>query len=789
MYPHAMKHVQICVGGLVQGVGFRPFVYRLAFELGLDGMVGNTPEGVMIQAQGTATSVDEFVRRIQNEAPPLARIVDFSVAESPLCTMEPGFSIETSSAGGTGHAVLISPDVAVCPDCLRELFDTHNRRFLYPFINCTNCGPRFTITHSIPYDRAATSMACFPLCPDCAREYADPANRRFHAQPNACPVCGPLVWAHTPQKAVDFPDAAPGCFLDATVRNACAMHAAAQALVDGKIVAVRGLGGFHLACDARNPASLAELRRRKRRPHKSLAVMAQNMDAVRRMAVVTEAEAALLGSVLCPIVIVQQIPNSLPKLIAPDLDSIGVMLPSTPLHHVLLHAVTRISPATDALVMTSGNARGEPLCLGNREALAKLGDFADFFLLHNRDILVRADDSVVRVIDEKPLLYRRARGYTPSPLPLSRPRASGRSILGTGAHLKATLCCSRGDNAFVSQHVGDLENMAVGEFYAEACAHLLSLLEVEPQAVVCDLHPDYHSTRFARDFAEQRGISLMQVQHHVAHHHAVLGEHEHNGPALGIILDGTGYGQSVCSEKDGTGYGQNASIWGGELLLSSPHAETKRLGRLLPFSLPGGESAIREPWRLAVGLYPADIALPPHLQRYPQASAVRELSRSNACLCTSSCGRLFDAAAALLDLCSAITYEGQAAIRLEHAQNFSASTDFVVPIRENTLLELDTAALFAHLAALQPVVDTAVLARVFHVALMNGLCRMVRAAADQHNVTTVALGGGVFQNATLARELPAMLRSLGLTPLLPRLLPPGDGCISYGQVVWACQNG
>lgn len=768
-----MKRVRIRVSGQVQGVGFRPFVYRLATELKLSGQVGNTPEGVIIEVQGKAAVLDEFVRRVQSDAPPLARIVDLEVCTAGLSALaeETAFRIETSVPRGSGHAVLISPDVAVCPDCLHELFDPGNRRFLYPFINCTNCGPRFTITRSIPYDRAATSMACFPLCPDCAEEYADPTNRRFHAQPNACPVCGPRLWVQGTRGE--------------QARYADALHAAAQAIVDGKIVAVRGLGGFHLTCDARNPHALTELRRRKDRPHKSLAVMAKNIDAVRRMAVANQTETALLTSPACPIVILPRIPNALPELIAPDIDSIGVMLPSTPLHHVLLHAVTRLSPATDVLVMTSGNARGEPLCLGNREAVARLDTVADLFLLHNRDILVRADDSVLRVVDDKPLLYRRARGYTPSPVPFFG--SNDKAVFGVGAHLKSTVCCTRRTSAFVSQHIGDLENEAVTDFYTDASDHLLRLLDVEPQAVVCDLHPDYSSTRFAREFAEQRGIPLLAVQHHVAHHHAVLGEHGHSGPALGLILDGTGYGQSGGSDKDDTGYGQsggNSPIWGGELLLSIPGKETRRIGRLSPFALPGGEKAIREPWRLAVGLYP-DAALPPHLAMHPQTEAVRELSRSPACLRTSSCGRLFDAVAALLNLCTTITYEGQAAIRLEHVQDFAARTEYVIPLHDRELLELDAPALFAHLAGLQPCATPGMLARVFHLALMDGLCRLVRTAAHRHGISAVALGGGVFQNVTLARELPARLRSVGLTPLLPDQLPPGDGAISYGQVVWA----
>lgn len=901
-----MKRHGYIIGGQVQGVGFRPFVYRVATREGLTGHVGNTSDGVRVEVQGTPEALAAFARALERELPPLARITALRREELPPDEGERAFTIALSE-GRHGHAVLVSPDVATCDRCLADMRDPANRRYRYPFTNCTDCGPRYTITRSIPYDRATTSMSCFPLCPDCAAEYHDPLDRRFHAQPNACPVCGPHVWLADPASG-----SSPG---EAIREGQEAIERTAQALREGRLVAVKGLGGFHLVCDAANAEAVALLRERKRRPHKALAVMVPDVEAARCVAHVSEREAAVLVSPERPIVALTS-RGVLPPCIAPDVDSIGVMLPYTPLHHLLLEA---FADHTDppVLVMTSGNAGGEPIALGNREALERLRHIADLFLLHNRDILIRADDSVLRVegegpedggapgvgqgtgaaeagpltedekrangpvrmpslaeesplaeyetapfaglVEERPStslqspvkslmsfstesytqiyphagtaavpvaetdypvspcpsegeesgaagrasrvvslapkpasglpplhFFRRARGFVPRPLEL--PRDPGRCVLATGAELKNTLCLTRGNDAFISQHVGDLKNLETFGFFRSMAEHLSGLLEVRPETVVCDLHPDYLSTAYA----QETGLPLFRLQHHFAHLYGVLAENGESGPALGLALDGTGYG------TDGT-------IWGGELLYVDPARATpenygQRLGRLSPFPLPGGEAAIREPWRIASGFLSFPEAEPcrerfaeslgPLLGvegKRPVHEAILEMARRRAAPLTSSCGRLFDAVAALLGLCPVITYEGQAAIRLEHVQDRSVTESLPFPLLEREgLLELDTATFFLHLLKRrQAGVPVPALARQFHQSLAEGLAELALAASRRCGVRTVALSGGVLHNRTLASLLPAALARRGLTPLTHRALPPGDGGLSFGQAAWA----
>lgn len=833
-----MRRHGYIIGGQVQGVGFRPFVYRAATRHGLTGHVGNTSDGVRVEVQGSDEALAAFAHALEHGLPPLARITSLRREELPLADGETAFAI-AHSEGRHGHAVLVSPDVATCGNCLADMRDPANRRYRYPFTNCTDCGPRYTITRSIPYDRATTSMSCFPLCPDCAAEYNDPLDRRFHAQPNACPACGPKVWlAAAPEgdPRIPGPELAEG--QHAIERTAAALRA-------GNIVAVKGLGGFHLVCDAASAEAVALLRERKRRPHKSLAIMVPDLETARRVAHVSDAEAAALTSSERPIVVLAS-RGVLPPAIAPDVDSIGVMLPYTPLHHLLLEAFAALSPLP-ALVMTSGNAGGEPISLGNREALARLRHIADLFLLHNRDILIRADDSVVRVealpetgfstgnnpqcypqkngipsacspslpdgapaglpstsaenvegeagnfssgslLREAPPLhfFRRARGFVPRPLEL--PRDAGRCVLATGAELKNTLCLTRGKDAFLSQHVGDLKNLETFAFFQDMAEHLGGLLEVKPEAVVCDLHPDYLSTSYALD----SGLPVLRLQHHFAHVYGVLAENGHDAPALGLALDGTGYG------TDGT-------IWGGELLFVDPKAAGEeryggRIGRLAPFPLPGGEAAIREPWRIASGFMglPEAEGLRGRFAEDMHAllradgkraihDAILEMVRREATPMTSSCGRLFDVVSALLGLCPSVTYEGQAAIRLEAQQDLSVTTSAPFPIRERGgLLELDTAAFFLHLLELRragvPVPD---LARRFHLGLTEGLAELALSGARRCGVRTVALSGGVFHNRTIALLLPEALARRGLVPLTHHALPPGDGGLSYGQAAWA----
>lgn len=836
------KRTALLAAGQVQGVGFRPFIYRLAVEGGLSGSVGNTSDGVRIEVQGSPQAVDGFALRLRRELPPLARLTRLDVSEIAPVDDETGFVI-VASHGHAGHSVLVSPDVGICEDCLRDMHTPGDPRFGYAFTNCTNCGPRYTITRSIPYDRATTSMACFPFCPRCEAEYRDPLDRRFHAQPVACPQCGPRLWlvdnpllppggvlppAGASRSLPDGwpgPDTAPGpaAMRDAVVRAAALLHA-------GRLVALKGLGGFQLACDARDARSVALLRLRKHRPHKPLALMVPDLATARELCRLAPEHEALLLCPEKPIVLCPARDGVLPRAIAPDTAHIGLMLPYTPLHAVLFDELCRLAAGAGepapVLVMTSANASGEPICLGNREALRRLAHLADAWLLHDRDILVRVDDSVAGVRPlppdgqkapgAAPFFYRRARGYVPRPVML--PEAWGADlpcVLGAGGELKATLCLTRGNEAFVSQHVGDLENAPTFGFYEEVARHLQELLEVRPAAVVCDLHPDFLSARHAAELARREGLPLWRLQHHAAHAASVLTEHGHTGPALALTLDGTGLG------TDG-------SIWGGELLrmeLDAPRWQ--RLGRLAPFRLPGGEAAIREPWRMALGLALQCGADPRRLTglwtalpdpapeagdvlRAPQAAAVAAVSelwrRGLNCPPTSSAGRLFDAVAAALGLCTHISYEGQAAIRLEAAAARSALPEQwwrmapgellapqpahdLLPAPpldvEDGLLQLDSAALFAAVLDARDRLPAADVAARFHWQLARGFAALAARAARETGLRVVGLSGGVMQNALLARLLPLLLTAHGLTPLCQQEVPPGDGGISLGQAAWA----
>lgn len=778
-----MERYSYILGGQVQGVGFRPFIFRLAQRLNLTGTVGNTAEGVRVEIQGDPNALLFFDQALNNELPPLARITTQLRTREPIKKEEKTFRI-IKSTETQGNTILVSPDVATCEHCLAEIRDPANRRYGYPFTNCTDCGPRYTITRSLPYDRATTSMSCFPMCPECQKEYDNPTNRRFHAQPNACPLCGPQVWLFSDRQ--NAPRAT----------GMQALEDAAHALAMGSILAVKGLGGFHLVCNATDGPALARLRVRKHRPHKAFAVMVPNVETARQCARFGPQEEHLLTSIERPIVILSSIPGVLPSIIAPDLDSIGVMLPYTPLHHLLLAAFAKRTDTLPIVVMTSGNAGGLPIELGNRQAIQRLQGIADGFLLHNRDILIRADDSVIRPFpsQEKSAssncsyqFIRRARGFVPHPLPLpsflSLPGGKRRSLLATGGELKNTLCLTRNQEAFVSQHIGDLRNLETYAFFEEMIHHLSSLLEITPELVVCDLHPDYLSTNYALG----SGLPVFRLQHHFAHLFGVLGEHKHSEPALGLILDGTGYG------TDNT-------IWGGELLLATPEALTTtphepgtRLGRLAPFPLPGGEAAVREPWRLVSGfaaMLNASI-LQENTFSVSRQAAIIEMVQSGKTLMTSSCGRLFDAVSALFGLCSSITYEGQAAIRLEQAQTKAEVEPLSVSItRRKNLWEIDTETFFLHLAERKKSgAPIPVLARQFHLGLIEGLADLALAGADQTGVRTVAIAGGVLHNQTLFHLLPPALVRRGLRPLLPRYLPPGDGGLSFGQAIWAAWAG
>ena len=765
----------LTVTGQVQGVGFRPFVYKTAIKHKLSGTVLNSPEGVLIELQGSEEELDGFDRTFASDLPRLARIVSLDKKEIAIIEGEEQFCILASTAG-EGHCVLISPDVATCPDCFEDMNDPQNRRFEYPFTNCTNCGPRYTITRSIPYDRPVTSMSCFPLCADCKAEYENPLDRRFHAQPNACSECGPKVWL-TDNKGNELagPDSA--------------LHALSKILADGKVAAVKGLGGFHLVCDASNPQAVKTLRERKNRPDKPLAVMVQDIDAATKLADLNRNDIELLEGLQCPIVLAPKSSSySLAPEIAPDTDFIGLMVPYTPLHQVLLKYFSgscKSSPA--ALVMTSGNMSSAPICIGNREALKHLPHIADVFLFHNRDILIRVDDSVARSVPEfdpklikesesRTVFMRRARGYTPSPVFLA---ADGPCVLGTGPELKNTLCLTKGDQAFSSQHIGDMQNLETANFWKEICLHLQSILKVKPELIVHDLHPDYLTTTLAGEIALADETKTVALQHHFAHIHSVLAENRHRGPALGLALDGTGLGE-------------NRTIWGGECLyVDNEKLEHRRLARFTHLRLPGGEAAVREPWRIAyaaakdLGLETANIPVPDNatsgLKMLDQI-----LDKNINCPPTSSCGRLFDAVSAMLGLCPVITYEGQAAIILEKFQDMEEPEYYRCPaVQTRSPFEINTGELFRQ--AYKDKMDGVspeIISRRFHRGLIVGLADCASLLAESTGVETVGLSGGVMQNLTIAVELPEELQRRGLTPLVHRHLPPNDACISLGQAVY-----
>ncbi|WP_419780482.1 carbamoyltransferase HypF [Maridesulfovibrio sp.] len=764
----------LTVTGQVQGVGFRPFVYKTALKHNLSGTVLNSPEGVLIELQGNADELDGFDRSFKDDLPRLARIVSLEKKELDVVEGEKKFCILASTVG-EGHCVLISPDVATCPDCFADMNDPGNRRYEYPFTNCTNCGPRYTITKSIPYDRPVTSMACFPLCGDCRTEYENPLDRRFHAQPNACADCGPKVWlTDNNGNELAGPDTA--------------LRELAKLLAAGKVAGVKGLGGFHLVCDATNPKAVRTLRQRKNRPDKPLAVMLRDVDEAAKLADLNANDIELLEGLQRPIVLAPKSDGySLAPEIAPDTDFIGLMVPYTPLHQVLLKyfSAQNESGEPSALVMTSGNMSSAPICIGNREALQRLPEIVDVFLFHNRDILIRVDDSVARSVPEfddsqeqesRTVFMRRARGYTPSPVFLAQ---DGPCVLGTGPELKNTLCLTKGDQAFSSQHIGDMQNLETANFWKEIRLHLQSILKVKPELIVHDLHPDYLTTGLAEEISLAEKLETTALQHHYAHIHSVLAENQFNGPALGLALDGTGLGE-------------DRTIWGGEcLLVDNVKLEHKRLARFSHLRLPGGEAAVREPWRIAyaaakdLGLDAEQIPVP---ERFKSGLKMFDqvLEKNINCPLTSSCGRLFDAVSAMIGLCSNISYEGQAAIILEKIQDMSEQEAYTSPLNKSEEpFEINTAELFKQaFTDFRAGIPPAKISRRFHRGLILGLADCAEAIARQTGIKTVGLSGGVMQNLTIAVELPVELQKRGLTPLVHRNLPPNDGCISLGQAVY-----
>jgi hydrogenase maturation protein HypF len=698
------------VAGIVQGVGFRPFVYGLARRHALRGFVLNDGAGVVVEAEGEPAELDAFARALQDEAPSLARVQGV-VAERIAPRGDVEFTIAASRP--TGRSAPIPPDVATCDDCLRELFDPVDRRYRYPFVNCTQCGPRFTIVRSVPYDRPNTTMAGFPLCADCRREYEDPADRRFHAEPIACPVCGPQ--------------------LSLPLEDAVAL------LRDGAILAVKGLGGYHLACDAANEEAVARLRARKHREEKPFALMTS---APATLAEVDDAEAALLRSRERPIVLLRRLADApVAPSVAPGNPWLGVMLPYTPLHHLL------VGDFGGTLVMTSGNRSDEPIAHEDGEARERLGPIADAFLAHDRPIHRRCEDSVVRVS----FPVRRSRGFAPSALPL--PIAAPRAVVAAGAELKSTFCVVRGADAFVSPHLGDLDTELAYRAFLGDLDLFLGMLDVDPEVIAHDLHPEYLATKWALE----QDADLVGVQHHHAHAAACLAEHGETGPALALVFDGTGYG------TDGT-------LWGGELLRCDLMS-FERVAHLEPVPLPGGEAAIREPWRVAA-VYLERLGLPVPFERWP---AVRESLKVNAPL-SSGMGRLFDAVAALLGVRERVTYEGQAAIELEQLAGAVPAEPY--PWRFGDANALVTS---CH-EDLEGGRDRREIAAAFHEAVAAGAAA---ACAQAGGPRTVVLSGGTFQNLRLLDSTRSRLEALGFRVLTHRLVPPNDGGISFGQAAVA----
>jgi hydrogenase maturation protein HypF len=765
-----LRRARVRVQGTVQGVGFRPYVYRLAGELELAGYVLNDSHGVLVEVEGDAQAVDRFISRLAPEAPPLA-VVERLHAEDRAPAHEHGFRILASPQGGVPDAA-VTPDTATCADCLGELFDPDDRRYRYPFTNCTNCGPRFTIVRGVPYDRPLTTMAGFRMCARCRAEYEDPGNRRFHAQPNACPACGPSAsLVHRDGAAVP---AAPG---------EDAVEAAAHAIAGGAIVAVKGIGGYHLACRADDEPVVARLRARKHREDKPFALMAGSLADARRLVHVGRSEALLLTGPARPIVLCRRRQGApVARSVAPRAPELGLMLPYSPLHHLLLADLRRLGGGPLPLVMTSGNASDEPIAFHDRDARERLGGIADLLLVHDRPIHTRTDDSVLRTIrrrdGRRPAFLRRSRGYVPGSLTLPNPVE--RPLLACGAELKSTFCLARDDRAWVGHHIGDLENYETLRSFSEGIDHFQRLFAVQPQRVVHDLHPEYLSTKYALDRTE---LEPLAVQHHHAHLAAVLAEHGEHGAAVGAIFDGTGLG------SDGT-------IWGGELLLGDL-AGFERVGALFPVLLPGGAQAIRQPWRmagawmLAAGLLDEDGGPPAALAGAVDRRAWQQVAgiarRRVASPPTTSMGRLFDAVAALCGICPTVNYDGQAAIELEALCDPRERRRYPLDLEWRAgMLVIDPRPAVRRVAAeVAAGTSPSLVARRFHNGVARATIDACAAAAERASTELVVLSGGVFQNRRLIESVAAGLERTGLRVLVPERLPANDGAISYGQAAIA----
>ncbi len=749
---HAAKRIE--VNGIVQGVGFRPFVYNLAHQYDLKGEVANTAAGVSIHIEGPPEYIQAFETDLAAKCPPLAHIVKIS-GRSESVKPYADFRI-VKSRSQTRVSTLISPDVSICDDCLRELFDPRDRRYLYPFINCTNCGPRYTIIDDIPYDRPKTSMRHFKMCNACQSEYDDPTDRRFHAQPNACAECGPFISLYiNHREPFDTDDP---------------VKKAADLIRQGQIVALKGLGGFHLVADAENGEAVRRLRNRKMREEKPFAIMSIDLECIREYAHVEPEEEKLLTSIQRPIVLLKKrTPNPISEEVAPRNKYLGVMLPYTPLHYLILnHGFT-------ALVMTSANLSEEPIAIDNDDAFERLADIADTYLIHNRDIYLRSDDSIVRHTAGHTRYIRRSRGFVPFPVFLNH---TVPSILACGAELKNTICITKDDKAFISQHIGDLENLATLDFFELTVAHLQRILEISPEIIACDMHPDYLSTQYAK---EQQGMQKVEVQHHHAHIVSCMAEHKLDGEVIGLSFDGTGYG------ADG-------ALWGGEVLVAEAH-HFERVAHLAYVPMPGGAAAIKEPWRMAVSyLHNAfgddfrDLDLPILKQADPQKLKiiVEMILKGVNSPQTSSLGRLFDGVAAIIGIRQQVNFEGQAAMELEMLAADDADSMYDFEWVSGDAFKIFPAPIIRGVVRdLQNGLSPAEIGAKFHkttVALFAEVCTSVRNESD---LNRVVLSGGCFQNSILLAGLIQKLESRNFQVFTHRQVPANDGGISLGQALVA----
>ncbi len=774
-----MIRLNIKVKGIVQGVGFRPFIYNLAKDLKLNGSVKNTSDGVVIDIEGETPEL--FVESLKKDCPPLARIFSIDIEELPIRGSDGFIIVESLDEGSFTH---ISPDISVCEDCLREMFDSADRRHLYPFINCTNCGPRYTITRKVPYDRPNTTMSVFTMCTRCRKEYNDPSDRRFHAQPNACPECGPSLSLKVCNPAFGSSEGKDP--LGTTI----------GLLKEGAIVAVKGLGGFHLCCDALNGEAVRKLRERKRRTNKPFALMAPDVDSIRRFCEVTAEEERVLKDRRRPILLLEKKKTDLlPEEISPNNRYTGFMLPYTPVHYLLFHypVVARTSlfhPCSDsdslgrsacfeALVMTSGNLSEEPIVIDNDQALLRLSGIADAFLLHDRDIFMRVDDSVVRAGEQDSLSFvRRARGFVPEPIPLSR---EGPEILGCGADLKNTFTITKGSYAVMSQHIGDMENVETVRFFEETLTNLKQVYRVEPVAIAHDLHPDYLSTGWAMQHSRELGLRSYALQHHYAHITSVMAEKGLRETVLGIAFDGTGYG------TDG-------HLWGSEFLLCNLEG-FRRAGHFKYVRLPGGESAIRECWRTAVSYLEGSLAVDDlinaldslgFMEKYgktPLDNVLKVLRAEGYSPLSCGAGRLFDAVSALVGACDRNTFEGEAPIALEKALTENGE-DVLYPydIADTEPLVIDYAPMIRQIVKdVRLKIGKGVISKRFHDTLIHATAEVARVIAKKSGIQYVALSGGVFQNAYLLSGVFHKVSSFGCTVVTHERVPSNDACISLGQ--------